>query len=250
MDLIPSNIPEESKKQFLKDFHDHRRKLIQLRSILNRICVIGNSEVSQLRVIGDSIPDIKYPYKFFQENFVEKKEILDVKHELTESLKAKSKSFDELIYQKSDSGRSFYKHENLLPLSFILKLHSMDELEKKGVNLEFVYDRSFRKNYEDDRKEVFNTKKFQERYEENIKLKTEITEWEIFNNDLDFEDLDLEERSMKYLYKKELEHTDQEKEIIKNAKISNRKIVYPLLGSWPPSNALLYRGRVIMKSIS
>jgi hypothetical protein len=248
MDLIPSNISQDQKKKFLKDFHDHRRKLIQLRSIMNRICIVGNADVSKLKVNGEHVPNIKYPFKFFQENFIEKKDLLEVKYELSESIEQeklaqKSKTFDELVYQKSSDKESFYKHEHLLPLSFVLKLHSMNELEKKGVNLEFIYDRSFRKNYEDDRKEVFNTKKFQERYEENVKSKSEITEWDIFSNDLDFEDLDLDEKSIKALYKKELEVSGQEKEIVKNAKISNRKIVYPLLGSWPPSNALLYRGK-------
>lgn len=236
-DLVPARVSREQKSRFLKHFHDHRRKLIQFRSIMDRICVVGTPDLDKLRVSGEGIPHVKHPFKFFQENFGDRANALQVKGKSAEST-----SFDELAPAKMDSSGSFYKSEQLVPLSFVLKLHSMDELEKKGVNMEFVYDRILRRDYEDDRKEVFNTKKFQERFEEHARSRQQNTDWDFLSNEIDFDDFNLEEKSIHKLDADQLEQNEEAKQIIKNAQISSRKLVYPLLGTWPPTNALVYKG--------
>lgn len=249
-DFLPSSISREKKEGYLKDFHDHRRRLVQLRSILNRVCVVATNESVKLRAQGKGLPQIKYPFKFFQENFVDDPERLRnqlkvAEHYNPDSVKTDSrrKNFDQLVSESGKDSDSFYKPDHLLPLSFVLKLHSMDELEKKGVNFEFVYDRVKRKDFEDDRREVFNTRKFQERFEENAEYKESTTEWRFFGNDLDFEDLALEEHSIQRILQREREESGEIREITKNAKIGGRKMIYPLLGAWPPTNALVYKGR-------
>lgn len=62
------------------------------------------------------------------------------------------------------------------------------------------------------------------------------TDWSYFRNDLDFEELDLENNALK---------SSQEKdkiEITKNARIASKNIIYPLIGTWPPTNILVYKG--------
>jgi hypothetical protein len=247
--ILPGELSEQEKQGFLKDFHEHRRNLIQLRSIMNRICVVASNDARKLRVSGESIPNIQNAFKFFQQNFVESREaeIEKFKRETMYSpdhIKSQSRTlgFDEKVEKKQGKSDSFFKDDRLLPLSFVLKLHSMDELEKKGVNLEFVYDRIKRKDVEDDRKEVFNTRKFQERFEDNVTHEERLTDWTFFNNDVDFDDLGLEEKSLKKLMVEEMEKNQEQKVVEKNAKISNRKMIYPLIGSWPPTNALVYKG--------
>ena len=131
---------------------------------------------------------------------------------------------------------SFYKPDIVVPFSHILKIHSMDQLEKKGVDLDFAFDKVFRPDKEDERKEVFNTRKFQERFDNMTQMVSQKTDWSYFRNDIDFEELDLENHA--------LGATDEngQNEIVKNARIASKNIVYPLIGTWPPTNILVYKG--------
>lgn len=211
-DLNPSQLSHEKKMKFNKMFHEHRRKIIRLRNMLNRICVIVNNDNSSLRLSGDNLPFQKSSYEIFENNFISEPSPLPQSQEII------------------SNSISMFKYDNLVPFSYILKLHSMSELEKKGVDIDFIFDRISFSNSENDLKEVFNTRKFQERFDKNYKREKEVTNWNYLKNDSDFNELFYDEDF-------ELEKAD-----LMNSKISSKNRIYPLMGAWPPTNPLVYKG--------
>lgn len=181
--------PAEIEKMSLEDrramYHANQRKLIELRAFLSRICVVVNRDFTVRLEKG---PDIQ----------------LELRRYLTE--------FD--LIDESDLGpEGNLTRDLLVPLTVILKVHSLKNLEAQGIDLDYLLSNDF-PTPKKRGKEQFNPKIFREHFRINPE--------EAFKDPLE-----------------EPENTapanPQDKPVVSKFKL------YPLIGTFPPTNKVLLK---------
>lgn len=176
---ITRKTPEEA----AKIYHSTVRKTLEMRSFLNRVCVVLNRDFT-LR--NEFSPDLQLALPRYLKEFG---------------------MFDEADFDKD----SFYRHDFLVPLSVLLKVHSLKNLEENGVAIDFLFD-IFDSDVKSHKKELFNPKIFRNEFHLNPE--------QVFKDDF-------------------MENSEVKK--IEHQNLVSKNRLFPAIGTFPPTNRVLLK---------
>ena len=185
-----------------KIYNDSVRKVLDLRSFLDRIVIGVNTDFSLKCDSG--APDIKenlgnYVFDLEKENV-----FLDKNLENNEVINFEREN----IFQSEED--DYYKYELIMPLSKILKLHSLQNMMEKGIMYDFLHNITDPENV-DRKKEILNAKIFKEKYK--------------FDKDKDYH----------------FEDYENEVGFEKNQNIISKYRIFNYYNVFPPTHKILYK---------
>ena len=216
-DFNLDNLSNNDKK---KIYNDSVRKILDLRFFLDRMVICVNTDFSLKcdsgapdikESLGNYIFNVEKKNVFLNKNLEKKNEILISKdnYRIEDENNDINGEFEKQnIFQSSED--DFYKYDLIMPLSKVLKLHSLQNMMEKGIMYDFLHNLKDPENV-DRKKEVLNTKIFKDKYN--------------FEKDKNyhFEDLENELGSEK------------------NTNIISKYRIFNYYNVFPPTNKILYK---------